>query len=624
MSIYFENLGSGSHDWSSNATSGSFTFTHPQAADAHRVVLVGIAGYRTTGTNINLFASYAGVSMVQLGKIYTNDASSGAINHGFIAIFGLMQPSSATNATVGITWTSAQGCQPTIAAASLSYGEVAGINLTNSTVYNDGSNASNDMSTNVTTAVDRRIVQMFGHDNAVGVAISNYSDNSRTLLTGGPNHALIGDAYGYDGDVLITANRANGADWASIAVQLYPYDPQTLQPGVASRTLTGSPPTIRRTTNTIPYITPGGALTLTGGQPRVHAPVLPTAGSLVLTGSAPQVRTTGLGVPGKATLTLTGGQPAARIGFIRQPGAATLTLTGNQPTVRPGTWYRPGAATIAITGNQAWPNPGLTSVFSSATVLSMVGLNYNINDYMPEQLQGVFALPPYTMQHIDYPASLKRTSIDEGVANLDKAIRATSGNIIVIAHSQGAQVASRWMRTYASDGTAPDASRLMFILTGNPLRSTGNGHIIGLTEVGGTIGEPTPLTTKWWIVDVARRYDGWADYPSDNTDQLATKNANAGQASFHTNYSGVDIYDPENTLWSLGNTTFILTKEITPPLLKNWILVGEQGDAVRAAYKRHIEKAYTDRPVTDPEIVVDPSPNAFWTSFLARAGVDYS
>ena len=170
------------------------------------------------------------------------------------------------------------------------------------------------------------------------------------------------------------------------------------------------------------------------------------------------------------------------------------------------------------------------------------------------------------MVKVKYPASLAPNSISDGVLNLDAALRTTPGQKIVLAQSQGAQVASRWMREHAGDPAAPRPSELTFVLTGNPLRSDGGGYIIGRTEVGGTTGLPTPTDTPWHIIDVARRYDGWADWPVDQDNETAIKNAKMGKRKLHTKYSKVDINDPRSTVWTRGNTTYVLTYEDSLPI----------------------------------------------------------
>jgi pimeloyl-ACP methyl ester carboxylesterase len=231
----------------------------------------------------------------------------------------------------------------------------------------------------------------------------------------------------------------------------------------------------------------------------------------------------------------------------------------------------------------------------AATVLTLSGLNFNLTNYMPRQFGGLFARPPYVLRKVSYPASLAADSIARGVAALDAALRETPGPVIVLAHSQGAQVASHWMRAHADDPAAPSGHRLVFLLTGNPLRAEG-GYAIGRREVGGTIGQPTPVTSRWRVIDVARRYDGWADWPADTANRRAVEAARAGMMRLHTRYDEVDLSDPTNTVWSRGTTTFVLTRE-TPPLRT---LRASERTVVQAEIERAYRRPPDERGIARP------------------------
>lgn len=260
----------------------------------------------------------------------------------------------------------------------------------------------------------------------------------------------------------------------------------------------------------------------------------------------------------------------------------------------------------------------LLRIPSSGTVLTLSGLNFNLYDSQPKKFQGIFSKPPYTIKKVEYPASFASDSITKGVAALNVQLRSNPGQKIVLAHSQGAQVASRWMREFANDATAPGSQEVTFILSGNPLRSTG-GYIIGRPEVGGTTGQPTPTTTKWPIIDVARRYDGWADWVRDTNNKWAVDNANAGKNSFHSDYASVNIYASTHTIWKFGNTTYVLTKEDNLPL---WNNNAEYPLGVRAAMRAHIENAY-NRPTNDPRVILMPIETQEWKDTLTSWGVPH-
>lgn len=253
----------------------------------------------------------------------------------------------------------------------------------------------------------------------------------------------------------------------------------------------------------------------------------------------------------------------------------------------------------------------------AATVFTLTGLNFNLTNYMPAVFRGRFSRPPYRLIQVRYPASISRNTITKGVAALDEALRHTGGPIIVLAHSQGAQVASHWMREHATDRSAPPPSRLIFLLLGNPLRSSG-GRGIGHREFGGTVGAPTPTNTPWRIIDVARRYDGWADPPLSENNQLASKNARLGRMTYHTHYDDVDLDDPTSTIWNFGNTTYVLTRE-TLPMWRNVHNVPDYALTAAAAY---VESAY-DRPPNDPKVIPLPFPpgDRLWRMKLQRMGV---
>ena len=238
-----------------------------------------------------------------------------------------------------------------------------------------------------------------------------------------------------------------------------------------------------------------------------------------------------------------------------------------------------------------YTDTSLLKIPRSGTVFTLSGLNFNLYNSMPKQFKGFFAAAPYHIVQVKYPASIAKNSITRGVEMLDEAVKNTAGQKIILAHSQGAQVCSRWMREHANDPTAPGPGELLFILSGNPLRSTG-GYIIGRKEVGGTTGIATPVSTPWRIIDIARRYDGWADWVQDEKNTTAVKNANKGKNTFHRQYDEVNLFDDTHTIWTRGNTTYVLTEEKELPVAKGKNLSPEAYKKMRAL----VEQAYTNRP----------------------------
>lgn len=254
----------------------------------------------------------------------------------------------------------------------------------------------------------------------------------------------------------------------------------------------------------------------------------------------------------------------------------------------------------------------------SATVFTLVGLDYQITDYMPQALQGYFAdSSKYNMQHLDYPASLAANSIPLGMQAIDDAVRNTSGPKIVFAHSQGCQCCKRWIDANTTDPTAPND--ITFVFIGDLLRATGGGGI-GTRAVDGVIEAPMPTACRWPIVDIARRWDGWAD-PNQISDKWADKNTKSGKAKFHTHYENVNIFDPLNTVWRVDNTTFILTHEDMPPVISSWILQGPQGIAVKNAFQLHVERFYISNRITNSTFSQTVPLNSYWVNGLSNMGV---
>src|SRR6476646_11551513 len=148
------------------------------------------------------------------------------------------------------------------------------------------------------------------------------------------------------------------------------------------------------------------------------------------------------------------------------------------------------------------------------------------------------------------------TTYPQAVAVLDAAIDSTPGQKIVLGLSAGSIVASQWIAQHSGDADAPAASDLVFGLLGNPLRA-----------YGGIEAQPT-INSQYHIVDVARQYDYVADYPDDPSNYWAMQNALAGFQYIHPDYTGVNLSDPANIVWDVGNTTYIFVPTKNLPLLE--------------------------------------------------------
>jgi hypothetical protein len=161
----------------------------------------------------------------------------------------------------------------------------------------------------------------------------------------------------------------------------------------------------------------------------------------------------------------------------------------------------------------------------------------------------------------------------QGSASCEYTIPATGvtttgslpGPYVAYGWSQSAMVATLEKRYLAAnDPTAP----VSFILVANPNRPNGGiaerfngGSIPGL---GVTFNGATPTNTNFPTVDVARQYDGWADFPTNPLNGLAVLNATMGINDLHGNYYNVGTPVLQD---QYGDTTYYLIPATTLPLL---------------------------------------------------------
>ncbi len=139
-------------------------------------------------------------------------------------------------------------------------------------------------------------------------------------------------------------------------------------------------------------------------------------------------------------------------------------------------------------------------------------------------------------------------SVAQGVSNLEAAPPATGD--IVFGFSQGAVVASQY-KADQSDNT--------YILVANPNRPNGGilerfeGLHIPFLDV--TFNGATPDNGAATI-DVARQYDGWADFPTYLWNPIAIANAVAGMALVHGNTQFALTADDLEAARNSGNSDY--------------------------------------------------------------------
>lgn len=265
--------------------------------------------------------------------------------------------------------------------------------------------------------------------------------------------------------------------------------------------------------------------------------------------------------------------------------------TATEAVVRQTSRRAPGTRAAADTGPQAplpeCPESGecphdCPICSCPTTVLTIEPLDYNLLGNTMVLGFGGAVCANRTVVQVHYPASLASDSIDRGVAALDEALHSTEGKVVVFAHSQGAQVVSRWLREHASDPDAPDPARVSFLLIGNPLRKYG-GAGVGADELDGRVGLATPNDTQYHVTDVALQYDGWADKPTRREFWATWNNLqdrwgiNFGSGIHTFGYRTADFFDPGRKVYTEGTTDYVLLPH--KPLL--WVS------------QSRIEKAYS-------------------------------
>ncbi len=233
-----------------------------------------------------------------------------------------------------------------------------------------------------------------------------------------------------------------------------------------------------------------------------------------------------------------------------------------------------------------------------ATVLSISPLENDMHD----QLQGVVCQFPNTCTTVPYFAFITLL----GVPALQNAITATLAtqppptNVIVFGYSNGAMVAEQWLKQHLTDPNRPSSAVLSFVVMGNPTRAFGGS--------GAFHGEVWP-TSDYQVIDVARQYDGPADYPNNPASPyyfLALRNAHRGFISGLHDYRLVNIDDPANAVWTSadGNITYVLAPTQYVPILG---VFAPLFPARNAELKAQIETAYI-RPVPFPTTTQSASP----------------
>jgi PE-PPE domain len=178
----------------------------------------------------------------------------------------------------------------------------------------------------------------------------------------------------------------------------------------------------------------------------------------------------------------------------------------------------------------------------------------------------------FDIQVIGYPRNPLRAdqSINDGVNELDAAIRGIDEPIVVVGFSMGGIVASREQAALADDPDAPPPDQMTFIIIASPEVGIARYLPEGMRILGYTIGRHAPERQYDTIVVIGEN-DGWADPPDRPRNLVADINAIMGAYYMHTNTALSDPAEvpPENVTVTTNSrgattTTYLVPTEQLP------------------------------------------------------------
>jgi diacyltrehalose acyltransferase len=214
-------------------------------------------------------------------------------------------------------------------------------------------------------------------------------------------------------------------------------------------------------------------------------------------------------------------------------------------------------------------------------------------------------------------------SVDEGVGDLDAAIRATGRPGTAIGLSEGGFVVDGEQARLANDPTAPPPDKLNFATFGDPIghHAFGQSFLTATFPVGSVVPAldytmPPPYESQYDTDRFVAAYDSIADFPDRPDNMFALANTLMGLATGHTAvaFTNASMVPPQNirtTVNSRGaKDTTIMVPQKHLPLVMPLAYIGISEDTlnkldailvprVNAGYARN------DDPSTAP-VQVDP------------------
>ncbi len=249
------------------------------------------------------------------------------------------------------------------------------------------------------------------------------------------------------------------------------------------------------------------------------------------------------------------------------------------------------AAAVSLATLGAVTVPETTLAANVRTITGYTGSG-ELNWQMRDIFQGRFcsASSGNTCEPVEYlsdePSEVGESS---GLAALTVALSSVPSATKVVGFSQGAVIASEWLRGNSDNALAPSPEDLSFVLVANPLRKYG-----GSRPAYDSANRPTPAT-RYEVLDITIEYDGVADFPDSPFNLLALANALAGLQYIHVrDYEDLDLENAEKLVWREGNTTYVLVRTQEIPLLEPLRQIGLGGlaDTLNDPLKTVIDSAY--------------------------------
>jgi hypothetical protein len=273
-----------------------------------------------------------------------------------------------------------------------------------------------------------------------------------------------------------------------------------------------------------------------------------------------------------------------------------------------------------------------------------------VNDFIAPTVDP--GLAPFDASALTYPASAWivsgpgaptiNESVDIGVANLDSALQAQPAGqpIVAFGYSQSTVVTMKEKVALEERKARGEAvPNVVFVGIGVGNRPNGGittrlqGVTIPFFDFTFNGPEPTDPEFGFTTVDIAREYDGLADFPLYPVNLLADANALLGVLFVHAAYNEVSLdpnspkYVPGTDIQHKGDTTFYTIPTADLPLFDPLRVIGVPEsliDIVEPATKVIVDSAY-DRtiPYGDPtplKLVPKVDPVKFTSDLVQAVG----